>query len=306
MIAGAVPRGASVADRLRRARERRFVGREAELEVVREALAATDPSFAVVFVHGPGGVGKSALLRALEDRVRSGGTDVARVDLRAIDATPPAFCAALGGQLGRAEEQVRRGELGAGRCLLLIDTYENGGALDGWLRETFIPSTPAGTVTVIAGRERPGRGWQADPGWRELLRVVALRNLPPDDARALLVAEGVAAERHDGLLALTHGHPLALSLLIDGLRQSDAAPDVLLEQPDVVRTLLDRFVAGVPTPRGGRRWRRARTLARPRRACSATRSRSTTRASCSTGCATCRSSSEAGAGCSRTTSPAPR
>jgi hypothetical protein len=88
-----------------------------------------------------------------------------------------------------------------------------------------------------------------DPGWRDLLRVVSLRNLPPEDGRALLRAAGVAREREDALLALTHGHPLALSLLVDVLAQSAAPPAGLAEAPDVVRALLERFVDDVPSPR---------------------------------------------------------
>ena len=45
-------------------------------------------------------------------------------------------------------------------------------------------------------------------GWRDLLRVVALRNLSPDQTRALLQVEGVSIDLLDQVMALTHGHPL--------------------------------------------------------------------------------------------------
>jgi hypothetical protein len=91
-----------MADRLRRARSARFVGRDAELELVRGALAEAEPPFAVFFVHGPGGVGKSALLRAAEDVAREAGARVARLDLRAIEPSPPACCVALAETVRRA------------------------------------------------------------------------------------------------------------------------------------------------------------------------------------------------------------
>jgi hypothetical protein len=229
------------------------VGREVELELVRGALEAPEPPFALMFVHGPGGVGKSALLRAIADLSREGGATVALLDLRAIEPSPPAFCGALAGLLGLAEDEVREGRLGAGRCVVLLDTYEVAGALDPWLREEFVPAVPAGTVIVIAGRERPAPGWMTDPGWRDLLRVVSLRNLPPGDARALLRAEGVEDALHDRLLALTHGHPLALSLLVDVVNQPGggerAPPAALADAPDVVRALLERFLVDVPSAR---------------------------------------------------------
>ena len=63
------PPASTVADRLKSARRRRFVGRAAELELFLGALAASEPPFSVLWLHGPGGVGKTALLGAL----RGGG-----------------------------------------------------------------------------------------------------------------------------------------------------------------------------------------------------------------------------------------
>jgi hypothetical protein len=241
---------ATLAERLWGARRRRFVGRESELELVRTALAASEPPFAVLFVHGPGGVGKSALLRAAADVAQELGVPAADVDLRAVEPSPAGFCRALGDRLGLAGEDVHAGRLGGGRRLIALDTYERAGALDGWLRDVFLPAIPSGALVLIAGREAPAAGWMTDPGWRDLLRVVSLRNLPPEDGRALLRAAGVPGDREDALLAMTHGHPLALSLLVDVLAQhADGAPAGLAEAPDVVRALLERFADDVPSPR---------------------------------------------------------
>src|SRR3712207_9455935 len=51
-----------IGDRLRAARRRWFVGREAERDLFRGALTAPDLPFSVLSVYGPGGVGKSSLL----------------------------------------------------------------------------------------------------------------------------------------------------------------------------------------------------------------------------------------------------
>ncbi len=137
--------------------------------------------------------------------------------------------------------------------MLLLDTFEQALGLEDWLREDFIPAMPAGAVTVIAGRARPGEAWRRDPGWRDLLRVVALRNLEPEDARAVLARAGVAPDLRDRAVELTHGHPLALSLLVDVLSQRDAAgagaPLDLEAVPDVVEGLVASFVAEAPSPR---------------------------------------------------------
>src|SRR5690606_11007623 len=102
---------------------------------------------------------------------------------------------------------------------------------------------PASALVVIAGRNPPSARWGTDPGWRDLLRVIALRNLPPEDARAFLRGTQVAPALHDRLLAATHGHPLALSLLADVAAQRPELSDAvgsLADTPDVVRILLER------------------------------------------------------------------
>src|SRR5690606_3033201 len=58
----------AMAARLAEERQRAFVGREIELEHFAQALESA--AFAVLFVHGPGGVGKSTLLARFEDEAR--------------------------------------------------------------------------------------------------------------------------------------------------------------------------------------------------------------------------------------------
>ncbi|WP_235037447.1 AAA family ATPase [Actinomadura sp. K4S16] len=225
--------GGTVGDRLRRARRRRFVGRSGEIELFRGALA--DGDFSVLFLHGPGGVGKSALLGEMAEAARQAGVAPVLVDARTITPEAGAFL--------RAVEAPR------GRYAVLVDTYELLAPLDDWVRERFVPGLAADTVVVIAGRDAPSARWIADAGWHELLRVVSLRNLSPDDARAYLDVEGVPAELHERILRLAHGHPLTLSLLVDMIRRRREVPGALSGVPDVVRALLGRLVDEVPGPR---------------------------------------------------------
>src|SRR5215218_3770454 len=218
-LAAQAPHASTVADRLRGARRRGFVGRVAELELFRFALAAPEPPFSVLWICGPGGIGKTTLLSALADSARELGRDPVQLDLRAIEPSPPAFAAELARVAALDERE---------RPVLLLDTFEAAAGLEDWLREQFVPGLPAGALVVVAGRGRPGPGWRQDPAWRELLRVVSLRNLEPDDARALVRRAGVPDELHSWVLDLTHGHPLALSLLLDVLAQRGAG-DAALE-----------------------------------------------------------------------------
>ena len=90
------PLASTVADRLKSARRRRFVGRTAEVELFLGALVVPEPPFSVLWIHGPGGVGKTALLGAFAEAAGDAGVDVVSLDLRAIEPSPPAFMAELG------------------------------------------------------------------------------------------------------------------------------------------------------------------------------------------------------------------
>jgi hypothetical protein len=244
------PAGA-LAGRLGRAGERSFVGRGGERELAAAALAADEPPFAVLFLHGPGGIGKTALLRRLSLDAEAAGALAVLVDGRTVAGSPAGFIAALAASLGLTPGDDPVPVLGDGpRLVLLLDTFEQCSGLQGWLREDFLPRLPASAMTVIAGREPPEDTWRLDPAWQDVLRVVALRNLPPDDAGRLLSARGVPEEAHARALAFTGGHPLALCLVAELVR-ARGDPDAVLRPgaPDVVRALLERFVDDVPSPR---------------------------------------------------------
>lgn len=244
----------TVGDRLAHARRQRFVGRAPELEVFRSLIEGPDLPPAVLFVHGAGGVGKTALLRRFADLAEQAGVAAVRLDARMVEPSPPAFLSGLTEALSVVEGASPLDGLGAGgRYVLLLDTYEAAEPLDEWLRERFLPQLPSDVLVVIAGRNPPRPAWVADPGWQELLRVLPLHNLDPDDTRGFLRIHGIEdSGAHEGLLQVTHGHPLALALITDVLRQRPpgSEPSELLElanAPDVVRPLVERFVEGVPS-----------------------------------------------------------
>jgi hypothetical protein len=226
-------------------RRRRFVGRIAELELVQAALDATEPPFSVLWLNGPGGIGKTSLLDVIAELARqAAGSNVVRIDGRDVPPSAPAVMDALCGALGAPKD----GEaivVPQGRLVLLVDAYERLGGVDDWVRTWLLPRLPATALTVVAGREPPGPAWRADPAWRELLRVVALRNLDPEESRSYLRACGVDEPVHDRLVEVTHGHPLGLSLLADvAVRGGDVVLSPLT--PDLVGTLVRRFVDVVP------------------------------------------------------------
>jgi chromosomal replication initiation ATPase DnaA len=150
------PPAPTVADRLKSARRRRFVGRAAELELFLAALEAPEPPFSVLWIHGPGGVGKTALLGALGEAAADAGVDVVSLDLRAVEPSPAAFMAELARAADLPEETPLLEALASREPVLLLDTFEAAVGLEDWLREQFVPGLPACALVVVAGRDGPG------------------------------------------------------------------------------------------------------------------------------------------------------
>ncbi|GIE99263.1 ATP-binding protein [Paractinoplanes rishiriensis] len=221
-----------VADLLDHARERSFVGRGAELGAFGEALGGSGRR--VLFLHGPGGIGKSSTLHEFHRRARALGRTVVAVDGRDVDPAPDAFRTALG-----------TAGLPAG-AVLLIDGYEHLAPLDGWLRRDFLPGRSDADVVVIAGREPPASAWRTDPGWRRLAAIRRLEPLDRADSAELLARAGVPAHLRDKLVALGRGHPLATALLADAAT-SGSVPRSLADVPDLITALLECLVREPPT-----------------------------------------------------------
>ncbi len=235
-------------DRLRAARARLFVGRDDECALFRDALTAGEPSFFVLYTYGPGGVGKTSLLRAFQRISADHGAAATYLDARDVEPSPEAFLEALRRALDLPEDASVREALEGRRHVLLLDTCEVIAPLDGWLREQFLPGLPQNVLVVLAGRDLPGRAWRSDPGWQALVRLLPLRNLEAEAGRAFLQRRAVPEHQYDAVLGFTHGHPLATSLVADLLDQQPGAVFEPREAPGVIQALLEQFVQHVPGP----------------------------------------------------------
>lgn len=241
---------ARLRDRLASARRNRFVGRSGEIELFQSALKADEPPFQILYVYGPGGIGKTSLLREFGARAEKLGIASYYVDGRNIQPSPDSFQSALLAALG-APPDADAGQLLAtksGRHVLMLDTYEVWSGLDNWMREEFLPQLSEDALVVLAGRETLSAAWQSDPGWQMLVRQIALRNLSPDEGREFLMRRDIPHEQHRSVLDFTHGYPLALSLVADVFDQRRDLNFQPETAPDVIKILLERFVQKVPGP----------------------------------------------------------
>ena len=241
---------ASIGDRLQSARTRLFVGRDPELQQFRSALTAEPPPFNVLHVFGPGGVGKTELLQAFARCCDDTNVPCVQLDTRDVDPTPDAFRTALRNALGLDPDRAVLPALGTedDRVVLLLDTVETIEALDDWLRTHFLPDLPEHVVVVMAGRNEPAAAWRTDPGWRALVHTMPLRNLDAEAGARLLRRRNVPPDQHDAILRFTHGHPLATALVADLMDQRGTDTFEPTDAPNVLSTLLERFVQKVPGP----------------------------------------------------------
>ena len=227
-------------DVLDEARRRTFVGRDAELTRFADALSGRSPQ-RVFLVHGVGGIGKSTLLGEFRARALLAGRPAGLLDGREVDPSPDGVRAALARAL--PSSCARPEELPG--LALLVDHYEQLTPVDSWIRSELLPDLPADGLAVLAGRQAPDPAWRRLPGWRELGAVLRLDCLSEAESREFLTRCGVPPDRHQTLVPLSRGHPLALALL------ADAAPDgpvpaELADAPDLVSALLEGVVSQVP------------------------------------------------------------
>jgi class 3 adenylate cyclase len=237
-----------IADRLSQAAGASFFGRGAELALFHGAIESAELPFVIIFIHGPGGIGKSCLVNAMLRSVDSGVRAIA-LDCRAIEPTPKGLLGILGSALGMQEQPdlpsvaAILGETSQ-RTVLVLDTYETFALMDTWLRQVFVPALPDSVLTVICGRQPPNVAWLTTPGWGGLFREIDLRELPDREAQQMLLSCGLTDDQARRINHFAHGHPLALQLAVAAIRTQ---PDLNISGPSftVLKELTQAFLDGL-------------------------------------------------------------
>ncbi|MFO0711557.1 MAG: ATP-binding protein [Sandaracinus sp.] len=209
---------------------RGFVGRAAEIET----FLGLGSRGHVLWIHGPGGVGKTTLARELGRRCQTPSLFV-RID-RNLDQ-PEQILRHVEREVGASVAGL--GPLLDGERALFVDDLDKAPSLDAWIADEILRAPPRAGLLVVSSRTAPSRDW-LEPSLRERLVTVPLTNFAASDAEAYLAVREVPVDRREALVAATHGHPLALALA------AEAPEAVLLDpdkpRPDVWRVLLDGLV----------------------------------------------------------------
>lgn len=176
----------------------RFVGRAAQLRAF-ERLLDDDHPRRVLYIHGPGGIGKSTILRALTRVAASRGREVA-----ALDAHAP--LSEIAGQLDAAIGSALR----TTRPLtIFLDEAEALGPALPALRDRLLSVVTDDARVVVASRQGPDPSWRAD-GLDILFIESVVPPLSDEEAAQLLMQAGVEPTSVPDTVAWAQGSPLAL------------------------------------------------------------------------------------------------
>ncbi len=193
----------TIGQRLAMERRQRLTGRGRELAAVSRLLDQGSP-LRFLYLSGPGGSGKGALLAAASARAAARGYQLIRIDGREQSWTGPSLLAAA---MAGPRAQPR---------LVAVRGFEAIAHLEGELRERCLPRLPDSARVIAAGRVRLTAAWRRDPGWRVLAREIAL------------ASRGSAAETSDPVSRLDRDR--FARVVRDALRACDR-PDLLHASP---------------------------------------------------------------------------
>ena len=209
---------ATIADLIRQGRRTTLAGRDTELGLVRQVTAPGGP--VVVYVHGPAGMGKTALISALDACLEDEGVRRLHIAAGAVEPTPTAILTALGRVLDHKAGTVA--ELAAALAnskdftVVMIDDVDTWRLAASWLREDLLPTLPASTRFVLAGTVPPPPAWSI--GYGQYFLDIKLGALPRAESDAAVAAAGLSAEIAERIWRLSGGHPLGLRMAIHAAR----------------------------------------------------------------------------------------
>lgn len=208
-----------------------FVGREEQLDLL--AKTVSSPEWQLLNIYGPGGIGKTTLLRMFAQTIEP----ARRIYLDGYSGfrSPDDFLSKIRGELSpyiqylpitfSSDDLISSHDLPNDLDLLneyakshpqgivlIMDTFEQFGAIEVWLRDHFLSRLNDNVKVIIAGRYALTGDWQRG-AWNMLVYSVELKSLTHAEIVQYSKIRGIV--NHDTIEAIVRfskGVPLALSL----------------------------------------------------------------------------------------------
>lgn len=239
-----------------------FIGRQPEKQWFQSQLDQADFSVRVLNVFGTGGIGKSSLLEHYRWMARSSGVPFLLLDSRDFPHTAPGFALKLLENLhsGHANESgaplvqtaVRQLNQFAERTrlVLAVDTCEELLSMDSWLRSSFLPGLTGRILFILSGRCKLTEEWSASPSIMRFIRFMPLGAFDLSACAEYAALHGNHAQpRIDLLHAVSHGHPLTLSLFLHKpeMLQEFISGDSM-DLAETLKMISSRWLRELPSP----------------------------------------------------------
>jgi hypothetical protein len=235
------------------AEKRYFVGRLEELALMTEHLSQKSESWGIVHLHGPSGIGKTALLQQfalIHEPIPS-------VYIHANPAFPDPehFEQAVRRKLApwlpfQPVDRIMEGSLADalntlamknGGLILLLDGLSEWSGIEQWLREEWLVSLTTNVRVFSAGRQ-PLVRWQTHDSWAHLIRHIPVGPLTKSEWMQFALQQGITDHKTIDLIGrVTEGVPLAINLVCNEIRSQGGKWNPEME-PRSILDLFDRVI----------------------------------------------------------------
>ncbi|MDI4648294.1 helix-turn-helix transcriptional regulator [Cohnella hashimotonis] len=255
---------ASTGNEIERLEQHYLVGRETEKAAYLSWIADAAPRRKILNLFGTGGIGKSYLLNEFRRLADGAGARFVSMDCRSL-RTPEDFCLLLLRRLRYRTETIERDadadrlaavclealaeQAGLRKTVLALDTFEDLGELEHWLREAFLSRIAPGVLAVVSGRSPLGGPWLTSPAWRQWIHRLPLADLDFDAVRLYAERSGVTGEADQRTVwQKTKGHPLTMSLLVATMMAHSPGGQAAPEDGAVFGRVAAAWLREVPEP----------------------------------------------------------